>query len=175
MSVWPGVSWPLGATWEERGTNFALFSEVAEGVDLCLFDDDGTETRVALREVDGFVWHGYVPGVRPGQHYGYRVHGPWDPVEGKVCNPHKLLLDPYAKAVRGTVSWDDVAVFGYRLGFSALRPSTTDSAPHTMRSVVVDPVFDWGDDQHPQIAYPELGHLRSPCPRPDAASSRDTT
>jgi len=153
MSIWPGDSWPLGATWMEQGTNFALFSEVADAVDLCLFDD-GVESRVALREVDGFVWHGYVPGVRPGQHYGYRVHGPWDPVEGQVCNPHKLLLDPYAKAVRGTVSYDD-AVFGYKLGFSALRPSATDSAPHTMRSVVVDPVFDWGDDRHPQIAYPD--------------------
>ena len=80
-------------------------------MDLCLFDDDGTESRVALREVDGFVWHGYVPGVRPGQRYGYRVHGPWDPVEGKVCNPHKLLLDPYAKAVHGTVSYDDGRVW----------------------------------------------------------------
>jgi hypothetical protein len=79
LSIWPGVSWPLGATWEAQGTNFALFSEVAEAVDLCLFDDDGTESRVALREVDGLVWHGYVPGVRPGQRYGYRVHGPWNP------------------------------------------------------------------------------------------------
>src|SRR5262249_19050886 len=132
----------------------ALFSEVAEAVNLCLFDDDGTESRVALREVDGLVWHGYVPGVRPGQHYGYRVHGPWDPVEGQVCNQHKLLLDPDAKAVHGTVSWDE-AVFGYKPGFSALRPSTTDSAPHTMRSVVVDAAFDWGDDRPPQIAYPD--------------------
>jgi glycogen operon protein len=155
MSIWPGTPYPLGATWEERGTNFALFSEVAAGVDLCLFDPAGNETRIALTEVDSFVWHGYVLGVRPGQHYGYRVHGPWDPVEGKVCNPHKLLLDPYAKAVHGTVSWDDTAVFGYKPGFSALRPSTMDSAPRTMRSVVVDPVFDWGDDRRPQIAYPD--------------------
>jgi len=154
MSIWPGTPFPLGATWEKRGTNFALFSEVAVGVDLCLFDPAGNETRIALTEVDSFVWHGYVLGVRPGQHYGYRVHGPWDPVEGKVCNPHKLLLDPYAKAVHGTVSWDE-SVFGYELGFSALRPSTLDSAPHVMRSVVVDPVFDWGDDRRPQIAYPD--------------------
>ena len=155
MSIWPGDSWPLGATWDEQGTNFALFSEVADAVDLCLFDDTGTESRVALREVDGLIWHGYVPGVRLGQHYGYRVHGPWDPLEGKTCNPHKLLLDPYAKAVHGTVSWDDAAVFGYELGISELRPSTTDSAPRTMRSVVVDPVFDWGDDRPPRIAYPD--------------------
>ena len=145
MSTTPGDAYPLGATWDEKvaGTNFALFSEVAKGVDLCLFDPAGNETRIALTEVDSFVWHGKVPGVRPGQHYGYRVHGPWDPVEGKVCNPHKLLLDPYAKAVHGTISWDE-SVFGYKLGFSALRPSTMDGAPRVMRSVVVDPVFDWG-------------------------------
>jgi len=121
MSIWPGTPWPLGATWEEHGTNFALFSEVADAVELCLFGADGTESRVALREVDAFVWHGFLPGVSPGQHYGYRVHGPWDPVEGQVCNPHKLLLDPYAKAIHGTVSYDD-AVFGYKRGFSTLRP-----------------------------------------------------
>jgi isoamylase len=154
MRIWPGTPHPLGATWDERGTNFALFSKVAEGVELCLFDAAGEETRIALTEVDDFVWHGYVPGVPVGQHYGYRVHGPWDPVEGRVCNPHKLLLDPYAKAVHGTVSYDD-ALFGYKLGFSALRPSTTDSAPHTMRSVVINPAFDWEEDRHPQIAYPD--------------------
>ena len=153
MRIWPGTPYPLGATWEGRGTNFALFSEVAVGVDLCLFDPAGNETQIALTEVDSFVWHGYVLGARPGQHYGYRVHGPWDPVEGKVCNPHKLLLDPYAKAVHGTVSWDE-SVFGY-IFTSTLRPSATDSAPHTMRSVVVDPVFDWGADRPPQIAYPD--------------------
>ena len=91
-------------------------------MDLCLFDPAGNETRIALTEVDSFVWHGYVLGVRPGQHYGYRVHGPWDPVEGKVCNPHKLLLDPYAKAVHGTVSWDE-SVFGYRFGISGCGPA----------------------------------------------------
>jgi isoamylase len=152
MRIWPGTMYPLGATWDGWGTNFALFSEVADAVDLCLFDDDGTESQVALHEVDVFVWHGYVPGVSPGQRYGYRVHGPWDPVEGQMCNPHKLLLDPYAKAIHGTVSWDE-ALFGYRTGFSALRPSTADSAPHTVRSVVVNQAFDWGDDRPPQIAY----------------------
>jgi isoamylase len=154
MRIWPGTPYPLGATWDGWGTNFALFSEVATQVDLCMFDEAGEETRIALTEVDDFVWHGYVPGVPVGQHYGYRVHGPWEPVEGKMCNPYKLLLDPYAKAVHGTVSWD-VALFGYKLGFSALRPSMTDSAPHTMRSVVMNPAFDWGDDRHPQIAYPD--------------------
>lgn len=152
MRIWPGTPYPLGATWEGQGTNFALFSEAAKRVDLCLFDAAGEEKRIALTEVDGHVWHGYVPGVPPGQHYGYRVHGPWEPVEGQVCNPHMLLLDPYAKAVHGTISYDD-ALFGYRRGFSTLRPSTTDSAPHTVRSVVVNQAFDWGDDRHPQTAY----------------------
>ena len=156
MNIWPGVPSPLGATWDKRGTNFALFSEVAEAVELCLFDAAGDETRIALTEVDGFVWHGYVLGVPLGQRYGYRVHGPWDPIEGRVCNPHKLLLDPYAKAVHGTVSYND-ALFGYRRGSSAsaLRPGTTDSAPHTVRSVVINPAFDWEGDRPPQIAYPD--------------------
>jgi glycogen operon protein len=89
------------------GHYFALFSEVAQGVDLRLFDPARNETRIALTEVDSYVWHGYVPGIHPGLHYGYRVHGPRDPIEGRVCNPHKLLLDHYAKAVQGTVSYDD--------------------------------------------------------------------
>jgi isoamylase len=152
VTVWPGMPQPLGATWNERGTNFALFSEVAEEVDLCLFDAAGNETRVALREVDSFIWHGYVLGVDPGQRYGYRVRGPWDPVQGRVCNPHKLLLDPYAKAVHGSVKYDD-ALFGYKMGFSALRPSMTDSAPYTVRSVVINSIFDWEGDRPPQRAY----------------------
>ena len=101
MRISPGTPYPLGATWDGQGINFALFSEVAEGVDLCLFDPARNKTRIALTEVDSYVWQGYVPGVHPGQHYGYRVHGSWDPIEGRVCNPHKLLLDPYAKAVQG--------------------------------------------------------------------------
>src|SRR5580698_2494543 len=100
MRIWPGDSYPFGALWDGSGTNFTLFSEVAERVELCVFDG-GTEMRVDLREVDGFVWHGYLPDVGPGTQYGYRVHGPWDPFEGKVCNPAKLLLDPYAKAICG--------------------------------------------------------------------------
>jgi glycogen operon protein len=148
------------------GHYLALFSEVAQGVDLCLFDPARNETRIALTEVDSYVWHGYVPGVHPGQHYGYRVHGPRDPIEGRVCNPHKLLLDHYAKAVQGTVSYDD-ALFGYRRGSSAsaLRPSTTDSAPHTVRSVVINPAFDWEGGRPSQIAYPDSviyeAHVRS--------------
>jgi len=104
--VWPGDTYPLGASYDGAGTNFALYSELAEQVELCLFDDDGTESRVSLYEVDGFVWHGYLPGVSPGQRYGYRVHGPYVPAAGYRCNSAKLLLDPYAKAVEGVVDWD---------------------------------------------------------------------
>jgi glycogen operon protein len=131
-----------------------LFSEIAERVELCLFDDDGTESRVDLREVDAFVWHGYLPGVSSGQRYGYRVHGQWDPVRGLLCNPAKLLLDPYAKAFHGVVKADD-AVFGYERGFSRYRPSATDSAPCTMRSVVINPFFDWDKTGPPRHAYHE--------------------
>ena len=154
MTIWPGTPYPLGATWDGWGTNFALFSEIAERVELCLFDDDGTESRIDFHEVDGFVWHGYLPGITPGQRYGYRVHGPWDPIEGRLCNSAKLLLDPYAKAVEGAVS-ADVAMFGYERGFSRYRRSTTDSAPCTMRSVVVNPFFEWEAVTPPRIPYHE--------------------
>jgi glycogen operon protein len=153
MRIWPGAPYPLGATWDGWGTNFALFSEVAERVELCLFLA-GDEMRIDLTEVDGFAWHGYVPEIGPGTRYGYRVHGRWDPVEGFLCNPAKLLLDPYAKAMQGAVSADD-AVFGYDRAFSRYRPSATDSAPYTMKSVVINPFFDWGADKTPQIAYHE--------------------
>src|SRR5215469_3512756 len=105
--AWPGVSYPLGATYDGVGTNFAIYSEAAEQIDLCLFADEDPaggprgEERIPLREVDGFVWHGYLPGISPGQRYGYRVQGPYDPPAGYRCNPHKLLLDPYAKAIEG--------------------------------------------------------------------------
>ena len=98
LEVWPGKAYPLGATYDGSGTNFALFSEVAERVELCLFDADGNETRVSLPEVDGFIWHGFTPDIEPGQRYGYRVHGPYDPPNGLRCNPNKLLIDPYARA-----------------------------------------------------------------------------
>jgi isoamylase len=152
-AVWPGDSYPLGATYDGAGTNFGLFSEVAERVELCLFDDDGTESRVALREVDGFVWHGYLPGVSPGQRYGYRVHGPYNPSAGQRCNPAKLLLDPYAKAIDGHVTWGQ-PVFSYPFGHPDRR-NNTDSAAYVPRSVVINPYFDWGLDRPPRTQYHE--------------------
>jgi len=150
MRLWPGTPYPLGATWDGAGTNFALFSEVADGVELCLFDDDG-EHRVELTEVDGFVWHGYLPDVGPGQRYGYRVHGPYEPANGHRCNPAKLLLDPYAKAVDGQVRWHE-SLFGYRFSDPA-RVNKADSAPYMPTNVVINPFFDWGDDRPPRTPY----------------------
>ncbi|GGM29082.1 glycogen debranching protein GlgX [Micromonospora yangpuensis] len=153
MLVWPGERYPLGATYDGMGTNFAIFSEVAESIELCLFDewDTGAERRVRLREVDAYVWHAYIPGIEPGQRYGYRVHGPYDPANGVRCNPHKLLIDPYAKAVDGEISWDP-AVYDYVLG-EPDRMSETDSAPFMPKSVVVNPYFDWSNDKPPRIPY----------------------
>src|SRR5215470_15493669 len=159
MRIWPGTPYPLGATWDGWGTNFTLFSEVAERVELCLFDeaddDSGTlnETRVELTEVDGFVWHGYQPGIVPGQRYGYRVHGPYDPPRGLRCDGSKLLLDPYGKAVEGDVQWDE-SLFDYQFG-NPKRRNTTDSAPHMPKNVVINPFFDWEHDRAPQIPYHE--------------------
>ncbi|AHH99729.1 glycogen debranching protein GlgX [Kutzneria albida] len=153
MRAWPGTSYPLGATYDGAGTNFALFSEAASKVELCLFDPDGTETRVALPEVDAFVWHGYLPEVGPGQHYGYRVHGTHDPATGQLCNPNKLLIDPYAKAVSGDVDWDE-SLFGYRFADPGQR-NDGDSAAHLPKSVVISPFFDWGNDRHPHTPYHE--------------------
>jgi glycogen operon protein len=153
MTAWPGTAYPLGATYDGVGTNFALFSSVAERVDLCLFDDDRTEHRVMLREMDGFVWHGYLTGIGPGQRYGYRVHGPYEPATGHRCNPAKLLLDPYTKAIEGQVDWDP-AVFSYQFADHGKR-NDEDSAPHVPRSVVVNPYFDWADDRRPGTPYHE--------------------
>ncbi len=153
MHIWPGAAYPLGATWDGSGTNFALFSEVADRVDLCLFDDADREIRLELTEVDGFVWHGYLPGVGPGQRYAYRVTGPYDPHRGHRCNPAKLLLDPYGKAVDGSVRWDD-ALLGYRPD-APDRPSDTDSAPFMPRNVVVNPYFDWTGDRQLRTPYHE--------------------
>jgi glycogen operon protein len=150
---WPGRPYPLGAGYDGVGTNFALFSEVAEYVELCLFDDDGTETRVRLPEVDGFVHHGYLLGVGPGQKYGYRVHGPHDPARGLRCNPNKLLIDPYAKAISNGLSWDE-ALYGYKFGAPDER-NDADSAPHVPKSVVVNPFFDWTNDRLPRTPYNE--------------------
>jgi len=145
--VWVGEPAPLGATYDGSGTNFSLFSSVADGVELCLITPDGGEERIELHEVDGHCWHTFLPGVRPGQRYGYRVHGPWHPAKGLWCNPAKLLLDPYAKAVAGSVDWDQ-ACFAY--DFDAPdEPNTTDSAPHVPVAIVGDPFFDWGNDRPP--------------------------
>ncbi len=146
-TVWPGEHEPLGATFDGAGTNFALFSPAAERVELCLFDEDGNETRIELPEVTAFVHHGYLDGVRPGKRYGYRVHGAWDPAAGLRCNPTKLLLDPYAKAVDGEVEWHP-AVYGHDLQ-NPDRPDDRDSAPYMPRSVVVSPFYDWGNDRPP--------------------------
>jgi glycogen operon protein len=151
--IWPGNPYPLGANYDGAGTNFALFSDVATRVELSLFDDDGRETRVDLKEVHGFVWHGYLPWVGPGQRYGYRVHGPYDPARGLRCNPGKLLLDPYAKAVEGQVDWNE-AVFAYRFADPAVC-NDDDSAPYVPKSVVINPYFDWGTDRPPRTPYNE--------------------
>jgi isoamylase len=151
MKIWPGHQYPLGATYDGGGTNFALFSEVAERVELCLFDEDGTETRVDLPEREAFVWHGYLPRVVPGQRYGYRVHGPYDPHHGLRCNPNKLLLDPYAKAIDGHMRPDE-ALFSYRFG-DPESFNDADSAPYAPRSVVINPFFDWGNDRPLRIPF----------------------
>ena len=153
MISWPGSAYPLGATFDGNGTNFAVFSEGAERVELCLFDDRGRETRVDLPEVDAFVWHAYLPSVGPGQRYGYRMHGPYDPGAGRRFNPAKLLLDPYAKAVEGQVVWDQ-AVFGYTFGDPDSR-NDEDSAPFMMKGVVINPFFDWLGDRQPKTPYAE--------------------
>jgi isoamylase len=155
MQPWPGTSYPLGATYDGAGTNFALFSEVAASVTLCLFDADGTEHRVELPERDGFVWHGYLPGVVPGQRYGYRVDGPLDPAAGQRCNPHKLLIDPYAKALDSSlgdqIAWDE-SLFGYHFA-DPDEVNHDDSAQHVPKAVVINPFFDWHDDRPPRTAY----------------------
>lgn len=148
---------PLGATFDGDGVNFAVFSRHAEQVSLCLFDHNGVETEVAfLPERDGHIWHGYVPGMRPGQQYGYRMHGPYKPSEGHRFNPHKLLIDPYAKQLTGHPIWND-ALFGYEAGHADadLSFDTRDSAPYMPRSVVVDPAFSWGNKGVPNTPLAE--------------------
>ncbi|MCL4848344.1 MAG: glycogen debranching protein GlgX [Acidobacteria bacterium] len=145
---WPGHPYPLGATFDGIGTNFSLFSEAATRVELCLFDDGGHETRVDLPEVITFCWHGYLMGVGPGQRYGFRVHGPWAPEHGLLCNPSKLLLDPYAKAIDGEIDWHE-SLFGYHLRRPSAR-NDLDSARHMPKAVVTVPYFDWGHDRPPR-------------------------
>jgi len=151
--VWPGEPYPLGGTWDGVGTSFSVFSEVAERVELCLFHDDGSEERVDLPEVDGFVWHGYLPGIMPGQRYGYRVHGPHNPARGDRANPAKLLLDPYAKAVDGDLVWNE-ALFPYHFTDPS-QVNTEDSAPFVPKNVVINPFFEWGNDRSPRTPYHE--------------------
>jgi len=162
-TVWPGNAYPLGATYDGAGTNFSVFSEVADKVELCLIDEDGVdgaggETRIALDEVDVFVWHAYLPSVAPGQRYGFRVHGPWDPGAGLRCDSSKLLLDPYGKSFDGRFDFSQ-ALFSYDLAAadpaSGGTPPKVDSLGHTMTSVVINPFFQWGSDHAPRTPYHE--------------------
>ncbi len=152
--IWPGTNYPLGASHDGTGTNFSLFSEVADRVELCLFDEAGTETKYDLPEVTSFCWHGYLPNVGPGQRYGFRVHGPWKPEEGHRCNPAKLLLDPYARAIEGQVKWNE-AMFSYSFADPEGPINESDSAPFMPKSVVTTPYFDWGNDRHPRTQWNE--------------------
>ena len=149
--MWPGSPFPLGAAFDGGGTNFAIFSEVAERIELCLFDDHGDETKVDLPERNGLIWHGYLPQIGPGQRYGYRVHGPYDPGAGVRCNPAKLLLDPYAKAIDGLIEWDE-ALFSYRFD-DPNAFNDADSAASAMKSVVINPYFDWSGDRPLRTPY----------------------
>ncbi|WP_156231212.1 glycogen debranching protein GlgX [Corynebacterium occultum] len=154
--VWPGDAYPLGSTYDGAGTNFAIFSDVAEKVELCLIDREENEVRINLEEVDAHVWHCYLPGVQPGQRYGYRVHGPYDPHNGKRCDPNKLLVDPYARAFDGEFDGHP-SLFSYDIT-DPENPhgrNTEDSLGHTMKSVVINPFFDWGSDRSPRTAYNE--------------------
>ncbi|MGO8849997.1 glycogen debranching protein GlgX, partial [Mycobacterium sp.] len=164
-TVWPGTPYPLGASYDGAGTNFSLFSDIAEKVDLCLIDDEGNESRIPLDEVDGYVWHAYLPNITPGQRYGFRVYGSWDPAAGHRCDPSKLLLDPYGKAFHGDFRFGP-ALYSYDLKSvdptdpDADSPDTgtppqVDSLGHTMTSVVSNPFFDWGSDRAPLTPYNE--------------------
>jgi isoamylase len=155
--IYPGKAFPLGAQYDGKGVNFSIYSEHAEEVELCLFENLDSEKeylKIKMKERDHHVWHVYVADLRPGQLYGYRVNGPYDPPNGQRFNPNKLLLDPYAKAISGTIDWHD-SVFGYRIGDAAedLSYSSTDSAPYVPRSVVINPEFDWENVPKPKIPY----------------------
>lgn len=154
MQIRPGSMYPLGASYDGAGVNFALFSQVAQKVELCLFDEHDNETRIEMTEQNSYVWHNYLPGIQPGQRYGYRVYGPYDPAHGHRCNPNKLLLDPYAKAIEGNIDGHE-SLFSYDFSDpdNDGLMNDMDSTAHTMKSVVVNPYFDWGNDQHPGIPY----------------------
>jgi len=157
MRVWPGQPYPLGATWTGLGVNFALFSAHATRVDLCVFDSPDAPTEsvcVTLPEHTDMVWHGYLPDARPGQLYGYRVHGPYDPGDGQRFNPNKVVLDPYAKSIGRQVRWDD-SVFGYTIGDPRddLAFDTRDNGAFASLAAVIDPAFTWGDDRPPRTPW----------------------
>ena len=154
MQIRLGSMYPLGASYDGTGVNFALYSQVAQKVELCLFDEHDAETRIEMTEQNSYVWHNYIPGLQPGQRYGYRVYGPYDPVHGLRCNPNKLLLDPYAKAIEGNIDGDE-SLFSYwfKSPDDTSAMNDLDSAAHTMKSAVINPYFDWGNDQHPYISY----------------------
>jgi glycogen operon protein len=152
VKIWPGQPYPLGATWDGVGTNFSLFSEVATRVELCFFDERGAQTVIDLPERTAFIWHGYVPNVGPGQRYGFRVHGPWEPQSGIRCNPSKLLLDPYGKSIIGQVEWNE-AVFPHYFNDPENSKNDGDSAPFMPKSVVINPFFNWHNDRHPRTAW----------------------
>lgn len=154
--IYPGKPYPLGATWEGGGVNFAIFAGNASAVELCLFDADGVsnEVRLKLPDRDLDIWYGYLPYIEPGQLYGYRVYGNYDPLQGDRFNPCKLLIDPYAKAISGTIQWHD-SLFGYSIGDPArdLSFSDVDSAPFIPKSVVINPAFNWEDDRQLKLPY----------------------
>ncbi|HEX5473584.1 MAG TPA: hypothetical protein VFX12_02895, partial [Vicinamibacterales bacterium] len=155
MRVWPGVPYPLGATWDGVGVNFAIFSEHATRVELCLFDSAAASSEsvtISLPEQTDMVWHGYLPDVRPGQLYGYRVHGPYDPHRGHRFNPHKIVMDPYAKVVGRTVQWNE-SLLGFRAGQDDTTFDDRDNAAHAPLAAVVDAAFTWGNDRPPRTAW----------------------
>ena len=157
VNIYPGKPYPLGAHWNGEGVNFALYADNATGVTLCLFNninDESESQQIKLVERTHHVWHVYVEGLEPGQLYGYRVHGPYDPIQGHRFNPSKLLIDPYAKSIAGTIDWSD-ALFGYEIGHpdEDLSYSEIDSAPYIPKCVVVDNDFDWAGDKPPMIPY----------------------
>ncbi len=149
MDLWPGRAYPLGAHYDGVGGNFAVYAGEADAVELCLFDDEGVESRLELPEMHGHVWHGYLPFVEPGQRYGFRAHGPFDRDKGQLYNSKKLLLDPYARAITGEVL-DDPSLLAYKAGRPDI-PSTLDSAASMPRSVLVSPYYDWGSDHPPDV------------------------
>ena len=172
--------YPLGASYDGAGVNFALYSQVAQKVELCLFDEHDAETRIEMTEQNSYVWHNYIPGLQPGQRYGYRVYGPYDPMHGLRCNPNKLLLDPYAKAIEGNIDGDE-SLFSYwfKSPDDTSAMNDLDSAAHTMKSAVINPYFDWGNDQHPYISYHDSviyeAHVRGFTRHPSAQAEHPGT